>query len=97
MSVKLISSSPLSGNAALFKNDEIAADNQGDITWSNVEGEEGDYSVTFSGTDVEGGTIDSTTTTIQIEPADTTNPTKVFWAIVKAVGELVCPTCSNGY
>lgn len=97
MPVKLISSSPLAGNAALFKNDEISGDDHGDITWEDVEGEEGNYSVTLIGTDVEGGTIPSTTTTIEIDPEDITNPTKVFWAIVKAIGELVCPTCNEGY
>lgn len=97
MSIVLISESPLAGNAALFENDEVQGQDQGDITWGSVGGEEGAYNVTYSGTDVEGTSIASITIDVEIATADTTNPTKIFWAIVKAVGEILCPECNPGH
>lgn len=92
MAIKLITSSPLPSNYAAFKNDDIQGQDQGTLNWDEPYEYEGTYNVDItSGTDVEGTTI--TPVTVEIPEADTTNPTKVFWAVVKVLKAVLCPEC----
>jgi len=92
MAIKLLSASPLTGNAALFENNEVQGQDQGSITWGSVTEEEGVYYVTIEGLDVEGNEIEPTETTTENE-ADTVNPTKVFWWVARTLKAVLCPEC----
>lgn len=93
MSIVLITEEPLQSNAALFENSENEEQDLGDITWNNPYKVSGEWFVTFSGVDAAGATIESTE--IEVEQADTINPTKVFWALVRLAREVLCPECAG--
>lgn len=95
MSILLISNQPLQENAALFENSENEEQNLGDITWGNPYEDEGEWFVSYEGLDAAGATIE--TTTQEVDEADTINPTKLFWALVRLAGEILCPECGPGY
>lgn len=79
---------------ASFKNDEIESQNQGMIRWSDLEEIAPEtYKTIVSGLDVSGVLIPSTEVEIQVEGE--VNPTKVFWAIAKALKTALCPDCKN--
>lgn len=79
---------------ASFKNDEIESQNQGLIRWSDLEPiTAGAYKTIVSGTDVSGGFIPPIEVEVEIEGE--VNPTKVFWAIAKALKTALCPDCKK--
>ncbi len=92
MAIKLLSSTPLQENAALFENDEVLGQDEGNITWGDVTQEGNTYYVTIEGYDVEGNVIEPTETTTT-DQSDTVNPTKVFWWVARTLKENLCPEC----
>lgn len=91
MAIVLISESPLESNYAEFENDAIAGQNQGVLEWNNPYKVSGVWKVDISGTSVTGDTIGNTT--VDIDEAQTINPTKVFWWLVETVTDLICEDC----
>ena len=91
MSIKIIEI--IGEDRVKFKNSAIPSQNLGDISWTELESLGGDlYETTVTGTNVEGNAIEETTTQITVP---TVNPTKVFFAIVAIIQEIVCPECIN--
>ncbi len=96
MAISLLSEEPLEENAALFENDAELGQDEGSITWSQPEETSaGNWEFEFEGFDVEGGTIPSTSQTMQ--SVELPSPSQVFWWLAEKAKETLCPTCSNGY
>lgn len=91
MSIALISN--IGSNRATFKNTAISGQDQGDISWTELESLGGDvYETTVTGADVEGNPISGETIEITVPNI---NPTKVFFAVIKILKDIVCPECIN--
>lgn len=89
-SINLIA--PPSGTVENFSADfEDCNQNNGDLQAERlfVGGLQTFYAV--SGTDTNGNPYQDE---ILVDNADTVNPTKVFWAVVKVLKKTLCPTCS---
>jgi len=85
----------LEGNYAEFGNEESEDENLGECTWDTpiFNSSTGKYEVhNVEGLDVTGTPFDEGTLT-DIPEADTVNPTKVFWWIVKKIKGVLCPNC----
>jgi len=96
MAISLISEQPLEENAALFENDAIQGEDEGDIYWSDPEEvAAGSWRFNFEGADVQGTEIQSTELTMYSTQAP--SPSQVFWYIAQKAKEILCPSCSNGY
>jgi len=91
MAIVLISESPLLSNYAECENDAISGQDQGVLEWNNPYNDKGVWKVDFSGDNVSGNAIPGTT--INIDQAQTINPTKVFWWLVDKAKDLICPDC----
>jgi len=86
----------IGNNIAAFGRSGYPQEQQGLISWSEPAFQsEGKYTVDVSGKDTQGQNINSTG--IEIEVEGDLNPTKVFWAIYKALDKLVCPNCDKGF
>ena len=82
-------------NAALFENDQVSGSDLGDITWHEPEETStGVFDITYEGTDVLGGSINSTT--ISVTGSTSYTPAQWFWIIAKKAKEVLCPDCSSG-
>jgi hypothetical protein len=80
-------------NNALFENDDIPGQDNGDIVWDNLEETGPNYfEMNVSGYDVQGNAISTTPCEGQIN--GDVNPTKVFLLIARVLKKTLCPTCS---
>ena len=66
--------------------------NKGVVEWSNLTHLGGvEYELDVVGKNVQGDPFSSVTITVEIEGE--INPTKVFWAVVAVLKEVICPEC----
>ena len=92
MAIALISDQPLEDNYALFENDEVSGQDQGEIEWTEpVEVSVNHWKVEFYGTNVQGGTIPTTTEEVVQSGAPT--PGQVFWWLAEKLKDTLCPEC----
>ena len=92
MAIVLISDQPLEENEALFENDAIQGQDQGDISWTEpTEVSINHWEVEFSGTDVQGNTISPTTE--EVVQSGKPSPSQVFWWLAGKLKSTLCPEC----
>ena len=87
----LIITSYIGENRVKFKNDQIKAQDKGDLTFSNVVQVGSAVTFDMAGLNVEGTTISSED--VQAEIVGDWNATKIFQAVAAILKEVVCPEC----
>ena len=93
MELQLLS---IGSNVAAFGRIGKPKEQKGLMYWSNPVHLSGDnYSLTASGRNTAGVNFEDQQ--IEVEIKGDVNPTKVFWAIYKALDKLVCPNCDKGF
>ena len=87
----LIITSYIGENRVKFKNDQITAQDKGDLTFSNIVQDGTTVTFDMAGLNVEGTTISSED--VQAEIIGDWNATKIFQAVAAILKEVVCPEC----
>ena len=87
----LIITSYIGENRVKFKNDQITAQDKGDLTFSNVVQDGTTVTCDMEGKNVEGTAINETDVVMTI--VGDWNATKIFQAVAAILKEVVCPEC----
>jgi hypothetical protein len=86
----------IGSNVASFGRSGHPQQQLGLMNWSNPVHTSGDkYNVFVSGRNTKGENFEPTE--VEVEISGDLNPTKVFWAIYKALDKLVCPNCDKHF
>ncbi len=86
----------IGNNVAAFGRIGQPKEQKGLMYWTNpVHISEDKHSLTVSGRNTLGFNFEPQD--VQIKVKGDVNPTKVFWAIYKALDKLVCPNCDRGF
>ena len=87
----LVITSYIGDNRVKFKNDQITAQDKGDLTFSNVVQDGTTVTCDMEGKNVEGTAINETDVVMTI--VGDWNATKIFQAACDLMKQAICPEC----